>query len=130
MAGLSEAELVARSGVAAGRVRRFVELGILRLSSDGFHPPDIPLARMFDAIQSVAELAQPFTAESAKAIQLLYARHLEQYTIEDVVQNLELTLERAGIARRRQPQPPAIAFLDLTGYTGHTEREGDESAAR
>ena len=33
------------------------------------------------------------------------------------------------MAPRRQARPPAIAFLDLTGYTALTEERGDEAAA-
>jgi class 3 adenylate cyclase len=38
-------------------------------------------------------------------------------------------MEERGIARRQQRQPPAIAFLDLTGYTELAEERGDEAAA-
>lgn len=38
-------------------------------------------------------------------------------------------LDRAGLARAGSKAPPAIAFVDLTGYTSLTEREGDVSAA-
>jgi class 3 adenylate cyclase len=37
-------------------------------------------------------------------------------------------MEERGIARRQQRQPPAIAFLDLTGYTELAEEHGDETA--
>ena len=42
----------------------------------------------------------------------------------------EAALERAGLARRRPVQPPAIAFLDLTGYTKLTEERGDQARGR
>ena len=41
----------------------------------------------------------------------------------------EAALDRAGLARRRPVRPPAIAFLDLTGYTKLTEERGDRAAA-
>ncbi|HEV3497741.1 MAG TPA: adenylate/guanylate cyclase domain-containing protein [Actinomycetes bacterium] len=41
----------------------------------------------------------------------------------------EAAMERAGLARRRPARPPAIAFLDLTGYTKLTEERGDRAAA-
>jgi adenylate cyclase len=37
-------------------------------------------------------------------------------------------LERAGLFRRAH-RPPAICFLDITGYTRLTEERGDEAAA-
>jgi class 3 adenylate cyclase len=38
-------------------------------------------------------------------------------------------MDERGIAPRRKEQLPAIAFLDLTGYTALTEEAGDEAAA-
>jgi class 3 adenylate cyclase len=38
-------------------------------------------------------------------------------------------MEEAGFERTRTVKPPAIAFLDLTGYTRLTEERGDEVAA-
>jgi adenylate cyclase len=63
-------------------------------------------------------------------IDILHTRHMEHYIVEDVISNLELSLERAGLAQRRPKLPPAIAFLDLTGYTSLTEQEGDEVASK
>ena len=47
MEHLSERDLVDRSGVAAERVRRFVELGVLDPGEDGFRAPDVQLARLY-----------------------------------------------------------------------------------
>jgi adenylate cyclase len=41
---------------------------------------------------------------------------------------VEEALERSGL-QERVPQPPAICFVDLTGYTQLTEDRGDEVAA-
>ncbi|HEV8563736.1 MAG TPA: adenylate/guanylate cyclase domain-containing protein [Actinomycetota bacterium] len=267
MTGLSEEELIARSGVASDRVRHFIELKILEPAAEGFRPPDIQLARLYeafdqagispeqisalmadgawsnawadlifpnphpfsektldrlaveldlprsliertyaawqlpmpgweepvreddveylgviatifngvgrnedasipaarifgdnlrriaesqvrffrehvedplyssglpmrDAIQTAAELGKAFMEKARHGMMLLHARHMEHYIIEDIVQNLELTLEQAGMAQRRPDRPPAIAFLDLSGYTSLTELEGDQAAVR
>jgi adenylate cyclase len=42
--------------------------------------------------------------------------------------SVETALEEAGF-HSRPHSPPAVGFLDLTGYTQLTEREGDEAAA-
>ncbi len=59
----------------------------------------------------------------------LYHRHQEHSIIEHVVGHVEEALERAGVGPRRQARPPAMAFLDLTGYTRLTEERGDDAAA-
>jgi adenylate cyclase len=38
-------------------------------------------------------------------------------------------MEERGITPRQSRQPPAIAFLDLTGYTTLAEERGDQAAA-
>jgi adenylate cyclase len=43
-------------------------------------------------------------------------------------EHVEGALERAGLHRRLE-RPPAMCFLDLSGYTRLTEEPGDEAAA-
>jgi adenylate cyclase len=59
----------------------------------------------------------------------LRGRHLEHEILASTVQNTEDYLQELGIAPKRPPRPPAIAFLDLTGYTALTEERGDEAGA-
>jgi adenylate cyclase len=59
----------------------------------------------------------------------LYRRHSETFTVEHRVLHGEDDLERAGIHRRAAADPPAIVFLDITGYTRLTEELGDEASA-
>jgi adenylate cyclase len=61
--------------------------------------------------------------------EILHRRHLEHYEIEDIVTNIEIAMEQAGLVARRPESPPTIAFLDLSGYTALTEERGDRAAA-
>ena len=45
------------------------------------------------------------------------------------VQTTEDYLQELGLVPERPTRPPAIAFLDLTGYTALTEERGDEAGA-
>ena len=65
-----------------------------------------------------------------RTLVLLYRRHFEHCVMDVTVLRAEAALERAGLARRRPVQPPAIAFLDLTGYTTLTEERGDQARGR
>jgi adenylate cyclase len=56
-------------------------------------------------------------------------RHLEHEILANTVQNTEEYLYELGIAPEREGRLPAIAFLDLTGYTALTEERGDEAGA-
>jgi adenylate cyclase len=55
-------------------------------------------------------------------------RHWHVWT-EHVINHVEEALEGSGL-QQRVAQPPAICFVDLTGYTRLTEERGDEAAAQ
>jgi adenylate cyclase len=59
----------------------------------------------------------------------LQRRHRERAVLEYLVGVAEDSMEERGISPRPPKQPPAIAFLDLTGYTRLAEERGDEAAA-
>jgi class 3 adenylate cyclase/DNA-binding transcriptional MerR regulator len=75
------------------------------------------------------QAAASMMASLERTVLLLYRRHFEHYVLDMTVLRAEAALERAGLARRRLVHPPAIAFLDLTGYTRLTEERGDRAAA-
>ncbi len=58
----------------------------------------------------------------------LQGRHQEHEVFGRIVTYVEETLIQAGRGERRG-QLPAIAFIDLTGYTEMTASAGDEHAA-
>jgi class 3 adenylate cyclase len=60
----------------------------------------------------------------------LVRRHMETAIHANIVENIEQEMEETGIGRRRDLRPPAIAFLDLSGFTRLTGSQGDEEAAR
>ena len=59
----------------------------------------------------------------------LRSRHLEHEVISATVQGTEEYLQELGEVAEHAHRPPAIAFLDLTGYTALTEERGDEAGA-
>jgi len=75
------------------------------------------------------QVAASMMASLERTVLLLYRRQFEHYVLDVTVLRAEAALERAGLARRRPLHPPAIAFLDLTGYTRLTEERGDRAAA-
>lgn len=62
------------------------------------------------------------------ALFAIYNRHRQHVWSEYSIGRAEEVLERTGL-RRRISRPPAICFVDLTGYTRLTEEQGDEAAA-
>jgi adenylate cyclase len=47
----------------------------------------------------------------------------------NIVYGIRLALEQAGLHAREQQAPPAMCFLDLTGFTQLTQELGDAAAA-
>jgi class 3 adenylate cyclase/DNA-binding transcriptional MerR regulator len=94
---------------------------------------ELPLLRSGMTEMQMRELATEMSTQLIPVIERLilwiYQRHFEHYTIEHIVEHVEAAMEEAGFERSRTVTPPAIAFLDLTGYTRLTEEQGDEVAA-
>jgi len=63
-----------------------------------------------------------------QALLSIYHGQQEHAWSKSAVEDVETALERAGLYRRVR-RPPAMCFLDLTGYTRLTEERGDEAAA-
>jgi adenylate cyclase len=77
----------------------------------------------------VYERAAGYTELVASVVPWLQRRHREHAVLEYLVSVTEGFMEERGIAPRQPRQPPAIAFLDLTGYAAVAEERGDEAAA-
>ncbi|TMK77272.1 MAG: adenylate/guanylate cyclase domain-containing protein [Actinobacteria bacterium] len=59
----------------------------------------------------------------------LSARYLEQRSVSGIVEGFERYLATRGLAPIPEPpSPPAIVFVDLSGFTRLTRERGDESA--
>jgi adenylate cyclase len=58
----------------------------------------------------------------------IYHAQQEHAWTKSAVEDVEAALERAGLYRRVR-RPPAVCFLDISGYTRLTEERGDEAAA-
>jgi adenylate cyclase len=108
-------------GLAESQVRLFHAHVEERLAAD-----DHPDHSWSDDLNQVAA---SMMAGLERTLVLLYRRHFEHYVLDVTVLRAEAALERAGLAQRRPVHPPAIAFLDLTGYTKLTEERGDRAAA-
>jgi adenylate cyclase len=78
---------------------------------------------------AAGELGLRVMALGERLMVWLRDRHLEHEVISATVQGTEEYLQQLGEVAKDQRRPPAIAFLDLTGYTALTEEQGDEAGA-
>jgi class 3 adenylate cyclase len=80
---------------------------------------------MLEAQADVGSLMAPLIEQAVLA---LYHGQQEHAWSKNAVEDVEAALERAGLHSRLH-RPPAMCFLDITGYTRLTEERGDEAAA-
>jgi adenylate cyclase len=112
-----------------GTVQRLVSSGLqffdvaIRQRIDTY---DLPMGERDSLIY---EKAAGFTQLVRTVVPWLQGRHREHAVLDYIVGVTEELMEERGIARRQERQPPAIAFLDLTGFTELAEERGDEAAA-
>jgi adenylate cyclase len=93
---------------------------------------EVPLLRKGMSDSEVMQVANEAVAAGIphidRAIIAMYHAHSEHTWMSNVVEAVESTLEKTGL-HHTVSEPPAMSFLDLTGYTRLTEERGDEAAA-
>jgi adenylate cyclase len=75
-----------------------------------------------------ADLGSQMTPLIEQVLLAVYHGQQEHAWSQVFVEHVESALEQAGLHSRLE-RPPAMCFLDLTGYTRLTEERGDEAAA-
>jgi adenylate cyclase len=93
---------------------------------------EVPLLRSGMSEAQVLQVGSEAVAAGVplfdRALLSMYHGHSEHTWMADVVEAVEATLEKAGL-HHTVAEPPAMCFLDLSGYTRLTEERGDEAAA-
>ena len=81
-----------------------------------------------EAFAEGSPAAFEFMRPQEEALTAMYHAHQEHAMVKNITEMVENSLERAGV-RDKLNRPPAMCFLDLTGFTRLTEERGDEAAA-
>jgi adenylate cyclase len=81
-----------------------------------------------EMLQAQADLGSQMTPLIDQALLAIYHGQQEHTWSQVFVEHVEGALEAAGLYRRLE-RPPAMCFLDITGYTRLTEERGDAAAA-
>jgi adenylate cyclase len=127
---MDEADVLDSARIFGDALRRLAEYQLHLFHTrveERFRNAGVPEALVLDvALKEVGVHTSPLGELFAA---WLYRRHSETFTIEHRVLHAEDDLERAGIHRRAATDPPAIVFLDISGYTHLTEELGDAASA-
>jgi adenylate cyclase len=91
------------------------------LLESGLTPAEMMEAADSRVVQRIAPLLD-------QALVALYHGQQEHAWTKNILDGIEAALSEAGVHSRLE-RPPAICFLDITGYTRLTEERGDEAAA-
>ena len=81
-----------------------------------------------EMLEAQADLGSRITPLMEPALLAIYRGLQEHSWSKSAVEDVESVLEKAGLYRAVH-RPPAVSFLDITGYTRLTEEQGDEAAA-
>jgi adenylate cyclase len=81
-----------------------------------------------EMLQAQADLGSQMSPLIEQALLAVYRGQQEHAWTQVFVEHVEGALEATGLYRRLD-RPPAMCFLDLTGYTRLTEERGDAAAA-
>ena len=81
-----------------------------------------------EMLEAQADLGSQMALLREQAFLAIYYGQQEHAWNRETVEHVEGALERAGLFRRLD-RPPAMCFLDISGYTRLTEERGDEAAA-
>ncbi|MFL5736983.1 MAG: adenylate/guanylate cyclase domain-containing protein [Actinomycetota bacterium] len=106
---------------------------IAQVESQQYHEHvDIPLQQQGLSHAEVFEQGSAFGEQIMEvldaALLATYHRHREATWMGDLVEHIEAALDEGGLYAKLD-RPPAMVFLDLTGYTKLTEERGDAAAA-
>jgi adenylate cyclase len=81
-----------------------------------------------EMLAAQADLGSQMTPLIEQVLLAIYHGQQEHAWSQVFVEHVESALEGAGL-HTRLDRPPAMCFLDITGYTRLTEERGDEAAA-
>jgi adenylate cyclase len=109
-------------------LRRMAEVEADWWMSDVIQPIFAAGGTMADVGPRTAAFANTYAPFSDRMVLGLFHGHQANSWMKNIFEGFEAGLARAGLLSTTV-HPPAICFLDLSGYTRVTEEHGDEAAA-
>jgi adenylate cyclase len=129
-AGMDDDSLVAATRFLGENVRRLAvsQVGFFREHvMDALRAQGMPRKTM---LETIGPMALRMRASSEELRNWLYDRHMEAVTFQTAIEEVEAALHEAGYESARLARVPAIAFLDLGGFTRMTQEVGDHGAVQ
>jgi adenylate cyclase len=132
-------ELLLSSGVSPGAIDRMLRAygdGLRRIvaTETDLYKTEVMQAFIdsgmneMEMMEAQAELGSRLAPLIEQSLLAVYRGQQEHTWRNSFAEYVEIALERAGLYRPLH-RPPAMCFLDITGYTRLTEERGDKAAA-
>ncbi|HEX2089426.1 MAG TPA: adenylate/guanylate cyclase domain-containing protein [Actinomycetota bacterium] len=125
----SEATLTREFRVWGENIRRIAEADVENFDRDIAQPMLATGMAEQEALDAAIGIWSEIREQVYRALVWLYRQHLDHYIMATATEYLERAMEQAGLFPKRNRETPAIAFLDLAGFTQLTEERGDHAAA-
>ncbi len=129
--GNADGDAVVRAARLIGEPARLVSEGWTRLYVEKISDPltarNVPMEERIETIVATTERAARLAPQM---LQWLLQRHMRHAIDRANIEGLEEVMAQHGLSIPAPPRLPAIAFVDVSGYTSMTERHGDELAVR
>jgi adenylate cyclase len=110
-------------------MRRLAESQVRSFVTEIIEPMLASGTPILEVLERGAPMSGAIQPAGEELVGWLHWRHFEAAVVHEAVQLLEELMEQAGFAPPRPTHPPAIAFLDVGGYTRLPEEGPDEKAA-
>lgn len=124
-------EYTVRAARIFGDAARRAAEGWVALFAEAISEPiEATFATVEEVLPRLVKPASILSPLSPKLLSWLLERHLER-TMNDLnIWRIERRLEQRGLIPAKTEHPPAVAFVDVSGYTRLTVDRGDEYGAR
>jgi adenylate cyclase len=123
--GFTEDVMVRTLRVVSENVRRIVDFELELFRTQIEEPLILEGMTEQQVLDQMAALRGQLEPLSGRLVELLHRRHEEHAFFHDVTEHIERALDAAGISRRRTTSPPAIAYLEVSGYSRRADSKDD-----
>lgn len=122
-------EALVRAARLVGEPARLLSEGWTRLYVEKI-APEHTVGPLDDRIHMIVETTEKATLLAPAMFQWLLQTHLRRAIDRANIEGLEGTMREHGLSLPLPDTLPAVAFVDISGYTRMTELEGDTHAVR
>jgi adenylate cyclase len=125
----SDDETYLRAARLVGEPARQASEGWTRLYVEKVSDPLLGAGMTTDErIATIVESTERLTRLAPALLLWLFHRHLRHAIDRANIDGLEQELVTRGLSLPRPERPPAVSFVDISGYTSLTESHGDQQA--